>query len=129
MRLVGEADGLGLDGDAALLLEVHVVEDLAGHLAVRQPAAGLDQAVGQGALPVVNVGDDGEVADEVERGIGHRSDVGGLRGNVSHAGGGIVAGARPVPRLRRAGLTVARQGFDTQPGSPSKLFVDDCLII
>jgi CheY-like chemotaxis protein len=71
MRLVGEADGLRLDSDAALLLQVHVVENLAGHLAVRQPAAGLDQAVGQGALAVVDVGDDGEVADEVERGVGH----------------------------------------------------------
>jgi hypothetical protein len=55
--------GLRLDGDAALALDVHRVEHLGLHLAVGQAAAALDQAVGQRALAVVDVGNDGEVAD------------------------------------------------------------------
>ena len=71
LRLVGQPDGLRLDGDAALALQVHVVEDLVGHLAVGERAGGLDQAVGQGGFPVVDMRDDREVADVVERGVGH----------------------------------------------------------
>ena len=71
LRLVAQADGLRLDGDAALALQVHAVEDLVGHLAVAERAGDLDQPVGQGGLPVVDVGDDREVADVVDRRVGH----------------------------------------------------------
>ncbi len=57
--------GLGLDRDAALALDVHRVEHLRLHLAVAQAAAAVDQAVGQRRLAVVDVGNDGEVADVV----------------------------------------------------------------
>lgn len=60
--LIGEAHGLGLDGDAALALDVRVVEDLLAHLALIQPAAGLDQAVGQCRLAVIDMRDDREVS-------------------------------------------------------------------
>jgi len=72
LGLVVEADGLGLDGDAALALDVHGIEDLALHLARRKPARRLDQAVGQRRLAMVDVGDDGEIADvgEVRHGAG-----------------------------------------------------------
>ena len=66
---VFEADGLGLDGDAALALDVHRVEELLLHLAVGDGAGRLDQPVGERRLAVVDVGDDGEVADM--RGVGH----------------------------------------------------------
>ncbi len=46
LRRVFQAHGLGLDGDPALALELHIVEHLLGHLALGQPAAFLDQAVG-----------------------------------------------------------------------------------
>ena len=46
---------MALDGDAALALEVHVVERLFLQLAIRDGARGLEQAVGQGALPVVRM--------------------------------------------------------------------------
>ena len=69
--LVGQADGLRLDGDAALPLQLHAVEDLIGHLAIGQRAGVLDQPVGQGGFPVVDVGDDREVADVVGRRVGH----------------------------------------------------------
>ena len=52
--------------DAALALEVERVEDLRLHLPLLQGASGLDQTVGERRLPVIDVGDDAEVADVVE---------------------------------------------------------------
>ena len=63
MRLVHHADGVGLDGDAAFALEVHGVEDLGLHLARGDGAGELEEPVGEGGLAVIDVGDDGEVAD------------------------------------------------------------------
>jgi hypothetical protein len=63
LGLVFEAHGLRLDGDAALALDIHVVEHLLLHLARGQAAGELDQPVGQRRLAVVDMGDDGEVAD------------------------------------------------------------------
>ena len=67
---VRQGDGLRLDGDPALALDRIVVEHLRFHLALAQPAAQLDDAVGERRLAVVDVGDDGEVAD-LPHGIGH----------------------------------------------------------
>ena len=61
---VMQANAFGLDGDAALLFEVHRIEDLRGHLAQAERAGQLEQAVGQGGLAVVDVRDDAEVAYE-----------------------------------------------------------------
>ena len=62
-RRVLHAHGLGLDGDAALALQLHGVENLLDHLALFKNTRHLQQAVGQRALAVVDVGDDAEVAD------------------------------------------------------------------
>ena len=62
-RGVAQRRGLGLDGDAALALEVHRIEHLRRHLAVRQAAAELDEPIGQRGLAMIDVGDDREVAD------------------------------------------------------------------
>ena len=62
-----ERGGLGLDGNPALALERHGVEDLRLHLPVRQSAAELDEAVSQRRFAVVDVGDDGKVADKLHR--------------------------------------------------------------
>ena len=66
---VVQTDGAGLDGDAALALKVHGVEDLVLHLALFDRVAFLEQAVGQRGFTVVNVGDDGKIADM--RKVGH----------------------------------------------------------
>src|SRR5690606_13449085 len=97
LRLVREAHRLGLDGDPALALELHLVEELVLLLALGQRAGRLEDAVGQRALAVVDVRDDGEVADARDR--------------KRHATGGasMISGAaaskwgRPTPRqgLRR----------------------------
>jgi hypothetical protein len=61
-RLVGQAHGLRLDGDAALALQVHLVEVLGAHLALADGVGEIDQPVGEGRLAVVDVRDDAEVA-------------------------------------------------------------------
>jgi hypothetical protein len=59
---------LGEDRDAALFLELVRIHHPLGDVLVSGEAAGLDQQlVDQGGLAVVDVGDDGDVAD----GAGH----------------------------------------------------------
>ena len=60
---VHHADGVGLDGNAALALEVHGVEDLRLHLARGEGAGELEQAVGERGFAVIDMRDDREVAD------------------------------------------------------------------
>jgi hypothetical protein len=60
-----EPDGAGLDRDPVLLLEVHRVEHLAGHLARIDGVRRLEQPVGERGLAVVDMGDDAEVAQAV----------------------------------------------------------------
>ena len=62
--MVVEPDGVGLDRDAALALEVHAVEDLRFHLPRLQRAGELEKPVRQRRLAVVDVGDDRKVTDE-----------------------------------------------------------------
>ena len=69
--VVEHADGLRLDGDAALALDVHRVEHLLHHVAVGDGVRQLEHAVGQRRLAVVDVRDDREVA--YEGGVGHGS--------------------------------------------------------
>ena len=54
---------MGLDGDAALTLQIHGVQNLSLHFTRGKTAAHLDETVSQGGLAVVNVGNDGKIAD------------------------------------------------------------------
>src|SRR5690606_37583307 len=69
LRGVFDADGVGLDGDAALALDVHRVEELGLHVAFGHGAGHLDEPVGEGRLAVVDMGDDGAIGDL--GGLGH----------------------------------------------------------
>ena len=60
---VHHADGVGLDGDAALAFQIHRVEDLGVHLALGERAGELEQAVGERGFAVIDVRDDREIAD------------------------------------------------------------------
>ena len=62
---VVEPHRLGLDGDAAFALDVHRIEHLllARHLARVEPARHLDEAVGERRFAVVDMGNDGKIAD------------------------------------------------------------------
>ncbi len=66
-RLVTQGCGLGLDGDAALPLQVHGIEHLGLHLAVGQAAAQVDDAIRQRGFAVVDVGDDGKVSGQLHQ--------------------------------------------------------------
>ena len=61
---VVDGDGAGLDGDATLAFQVHVVEQLLAELALRDRPRLEQELVGQRALAMVNVCDDREVTDE-----------------------------------------------------------------
>ena len=78
---VVEAHRLRLDRDPAFLLNVHVIKDLLGHLAIGQPAAMLDQPVGKRRLAMVDMGDDTEIAYFCE--IGHTNCLNGKGGTRS----------------------------------------------
>jgi len=58
-----QGDGAGLDGDAPLPLQVHGVQHLLGADALVDGVALLQQPVGEGGLAVIDMGDDGKVAD------------------------------------------------------------------
>ncbi len=60
---VAHANRLGLDGDPALALQLHVVEELVLLLAVGDRPGLLEQPVGERGLAVIDVGDDREVSD------------------------------------------------------------------
>ena len=62
-RLVVDPHGLGLDRDATLPLDVHAVEHLRLHIAQRNSLRLLDEAISEGGFAMVDVGDDGEIAD------------------------------------------------------------------
>ena len=84
--LVIQPHGLRLDGDAALFFDVHRIEHLLRHLPRLQPAGGLDQPVGKRRFAMVDMGDDGEIADMGE-GEGHgRADSGGRGKRQGRAG-------------------------------------------
>ena len=51
-----------LDGNAALALEVHVVEDLVLHLLGSEGFGVLEKAIGKGGFAVIDMGDNAEVA-------------------------------------------------------------------
>ena len=67
---VVHAHSLAFDGDAALALDVHAVEQLLLHIALRHGAGQFQHAIGQRRFAVVDVRDDGEVSYEVRVG-GH----------------------------------------------------------
>src|SRR3989449_7331544 len=101
-RAVGEADRARLDGDAALALELHVVEELRGHLARRDRAGRLEDAIRERGLPVIDVGDDREVADA--GGVQNRENVRVAR-PVRKRDGALDDGALIVTLARRVGRT------------------------
>ena len=62
--MVIQPHGPGLDGDAALALELHGIEDLVLHIPELHGIAHLQQTVCQGGLAVVDMGDDGKITDQ-----------------------------------------------------------------
>ena len=65
-RLVTQRGRLRLDGDAALALDVHGIEHLRLHLPIGQPATQVNDAIRQRGLAVIDVRDDGKIADVLQ---------------------------------------------------------------
>ena len=126
--LPGHPDGLRLDRDAALALDVHPVEVLRPHVARLDHAGDLQHPVGQRRLAVVDVGDDAEVADHRRRGrggherrAGHRGHggsylaVGETVGRPRGARAAAVIVPRPDPALARAAVVAGRRHVECDP--------------
>src|SRR5262249_34769962 len=65
LGVVMQANAFGLDGDAAFTLQVHRVEDLLVHFALRERTGHFKQAGGQGGFAVVDVRNDEQISDEL----------------------------------------------------------------
>ena len=61
--VIGNANGIGLDRDAALALDVHRVKQLRLHVALIDSMGELEDAVTDRGLAMVNMRNDREVAD------------------------------------------------------------------
>jgi len=64
LRGVHHADGVGLDGDAALAFQVHGIEHLGLHFARGERSGQFEQTVGERGFAVIDMGDNREIADE-----------------------------------------------------------------
>ena len=60
---VKHRDRVRLDGDAALFFEVHRIEQLILHFARRNRARAMQEPVRQRRLPMINMGNDAEIAN------------------------------------------------------------------
>ena len=74
-RVVFEPHRLRLDGNAAFALDIHRIEHLLDHFARFEPAGKLDQPVGERRFAVVDMGDDGEIADVFDGSRSHPAQI------------------------------------------------------
>ena len=81
LGVIINAHRVGLDGDAALALDVHGIQQLFFHVPRLDRAGGLDQPVGKGRLAVVDMRDDGKIADLGK--LGHGAGIWGKTGGWS----------------------------------------------
>ena len=61
LRLIAHAHGPGLDGDAPLPLQLHIIQDLRFHIPFRHRVAALQDPVRQRAFAMVDMGNDAEI--------------------------------------------------------------------
>ncbi len=116
LRRVRHGDGIRLDRDPALALDIHRVEDLVAELAILDPPTGLDQTVGQGRLPVIDVGDDAEISDvfhgvaesEVSQSRGMGPVGSGSDGAANHRDSGGPGSGRVITDERRLAARIRR---------------------
>ena len=102
MTLPRNPHRLRLDRDAALALEVHRVEQLRAHVTIGNSIRELQDPVGQRRLPMVDVGDNREVADPA---LVHGNQARMLAAMRFSAGSRLRGSARrmraPAPATRR----------------------------
>ena len=101
-RAIVERDALSLDSNAPFTFQIHGIKNLLRHLPLAQAAALLNKAIGQRRLTVVNVRDDGEVANV-------------LHGQSEKLPGGARTEITDPPRQRSKGRNDSLNG--TRAGS------------
>ena len=73
LRTVHKRYRMSLDGDPAFTLEIHVVEQLVGHIAQRNGLRFFQNAIRQRGFSVVNMRNDTEIANSFARNVQKRS--------------------------------------------------------
>ena len=63
LAVVIQGHTLGLDGDATFALDIEGIKHLLVHLTLFQSTTGLDEAVSEGGFAMVDMRDDGKIAD------------------------------------------------------------------
>ncbi len=53
------------DGNSSLPFKVHIIESLGNQISIRHGMGGLEQTIRQGALAVINMGDDAEISNSL----------------------------------------------------------------
>ncbi len=69
---IGNAHGLRLDCNAAFPFKVHLVKVLLPGFSLADNSRKLQNAVSQGGLAVINVGDNAKISDTILRNSGHK---------------------------------------------------------
>ena len=114
--LVVHTHGVRLDGDAALALQIHRIQELVLLLPHGDGLRELEKAVGERGLPVVDVCDDGEVTGVFDghprggaKGGVSRPERSGMQSGMLTAGGARQANVESPPEARpaRTGLPAA----------------------
>ena len=100
LRRIQHADGMGLDRDAALALQVHRIEHLLLHFAHGKRPGQLQQPVGQRGFPVINMRNNRKIAD-VSCIHEDRSILAGVSGHLGRDEGGPVLKLHLLDRLGR----------------------------
>ena len=59
----GHSNRVEFDRDTTFAFEIHGIEDLGSHLTLLERPGGLDHAIGECGLPVIDMGDDAKIAD------------------------------------------------------------------
>ena len=62
LGMIGQGNGIAFDGDAALPLDVHIIQHLVLKISFIADAGKLDQTVGQRGLAVIDMRDNAEVS-------------------------------------------------------------------
>ena len=65
--LVHHLNGVALDGDSSLTFKIHIIQSLLLQPSFIYSTSSLQQSVGQGTFPVVDVGNNAEITDILHR--------------------------------------------------------------
>ena len=63
LSLIVQRDALRLYSDSSLPLDIHGVEDLSSHFAIAKSTTVLDKSICKRRFPMINMGNDREIAD------------------------------------------------------------------